>query len=145
MANTGGGQADAPDKRWQCWECQRRRLVCDSARPICHKCQAAGITCPGYDNKKPLTWLAPGKVVARNRRKKPKPGPKKASSEKRSPESNSPDEGNSLVIRAGPNQPSEPVLFFAHSLTTTSLKTDLCDAMEAAIYCKFLQWAAIFA
>ncbi|ORY63268.1 fungal-specific transcription factor domain-containing protein [Pseudomassariella vexata] len=54
----------------QCWECQRRRLVCDSTRPICTKCSASGVVCPGYDDKRPLRWLAPGKVKSRTRRKK---------------------------------------------------------------------------
>ncbi|KAE8347616.1 hypothetical protein BDV24DRAFT_121128, partial [Aspergillus arachidicola] len=37
-----------------CWECMRRRLVCDFARPTCNKCRSAGVACPGYDEKKPL-------------------------------------------------------------------------------------------
>ncbi|CAI0653183.1 unnamed protein product [Colletotrichum noveboracense] len=60
---------EAPDRR-RCWECLRRRLVCDATRPVCNKCRVAGIVCPGYDDKKPLTWLAPGKVTCRTRRKK---------------------------------------------------------------------------
>ncbi|KAK4122880.1 hypothetical protein N657DRAFT_664693 [Parathielavia appendiculata] len=57
-------------ERLQCWECRRRRLVCDSTQPVCTKCQAARIVCPGYADKKPLTWLAPGQVMSRTRRKK---------------------------------------------------------------------------
>ena len=52
----------------QCWECLRRRWVCDAARPVCNKCRAAGIVCPGYNDTKPLTWLAPGRVTSRARR-----------------------------------------------------------------------------
>ncbi|KXH59010.1 hypothetical protein CNYM01_08455 [Colletotrichum nymphaeae SA-01] len=59
---------EIPEKR-RCWECQRRRLVCDSVKPVCNKCRASGIVCPGYDDRKPLTWLAPGKVTCRTRRK----------------------------------------------------------------------------
>ncbi|KAF9889352.1 hypothetical protein FE257_007462 [Aspergillus nanangensis] len=53
-----------------CWECRRRRLVCDFSVPECNKCRAAGVDCPGYGDKKPLKWLAPGKVRSRNRRRK---------------------------------------------------------------------------
>ncbi|KAL2136158.1 hypothetical protein VTI74DRAFT_5211 [Chaetomium olivicolor] len=54
----------------QCWECRRRRRVCDGAQPVCSKCRAARIVCPGYANKKPLTWLAPGQVMSRTRKRK---------------------------------------------------------------------------
>lgn len=54
----------------QCWECRRRRLICDGQVPVCTKCRTAGIVCPGYADKKPLTWLAPGRVVSRNRKPK---------------------------------------------------------------------------
>ncbi|KAK4140043.1 fungal-specific transcription factor domain-containing protein [Dichotomopilus funicola] len=67
-AGTTGGAT--PSERQQCWECRRRRLVCDGAQPVCSKCRAAGIVCPGYADKKPLTWLAPGQVMSRTRRKK---------------------------------------------------------------------------
>ncbi|KXJ85576.1 hypothetical protein Micbo1qcDRAFT_154093 [Microdochium bolleyi] len=66
----------APKK--QCWECQRRRIVCDSASPVCRKCETAGVVCPGFDDKKPLTWLAPGKVTARPRKKKRAPNGSRA-------------------------------------------------------------------
>jgi hypothetical protein len=57
----------------QCWECQRRRRHCDFSRPACNKCQAAGIVCPGYEDKKPLTWLAPGTVLSRPRKGRKSP------------------------------------------------------------------------
>lgn len=63
-SETKSSQAD-PKRR--CWECLRRRLVCDCTRPSCRKCLISGIECPGYGEKKPLTWLAPGKVLARPR------------------------------------------------------------------------------
>ncbi|KAF3797112.1 hypothetical protein GCG54_00009082 [Colletotrichum gloeosporioides] len=53
-----------------CWECQRRRVVCDSARPVCPQCRLQGIVCPGYDNVKPLTWLAPDRITMRKRKTK---------------------------------------------------------------------------
>lgn len=54
----------------QCIECLRRQLPCDATKPVCHRCRAAGIVCPGYGDAKPLVWLAPGKVRIRNRAKK---------------------------------------------------------------------------
>lgn len=53
-----------------CWECQRRHWECDAARPVCNRCRDAGIVCPGYNDCKPLTWLAPGRVSARPRRQR---------------------------------------------------------------------------
>lgn len=42
-------------KQKQCWECMKRRLVCDFTRPSCKKCSKRGIECPGY-GRKPLKW-----------------------------------------------------------------------------------------
>lgn len=53
----------------QCWECLKRRLVCDYTLPGCKKCQKAGKECPGYDEQKPLQWIQPGKVTSRKRKK----------------------------------------------------------------------------
>ncbi|KAM7185522.1 hypothetical protein V8F20_011778 [Naviculisporaceae sp. PSN 640] len=63
---------DDPENK-HCWECRRRRLVCDSTKPICSRCRDKGIVCPGYVDKKPLTWLTPGKVLSRTWKRKPKP------------------------------------------------------------------------
>jgi hypothetical protein len=53
----------------QCWECLKRRLVCDHTLPHCKKCQKAGKECPGYDEQKPLQWVETGKVTSRRRKK----------------------------------------------------------------------------
>lgn len=53
------------DKK-QCWECLKRRLVCDFSRPRCKKCGARGVSCPGYDHK-PLRWMAPGQTRSKQR------------------------------------------------------------------------------
>ncbi|KAL1647191.1 hypothetical protein SLS61_007509 [Didymella pomorum] len=53
----------------QCWECLKRRLVCDHTLPHCKKCIKAGKECPGYDEQKPLQWVEPGKVTSRRRKK----------------------------------------------------------------------------
>ncbi|EMR64442.1 putative c6 zinc finger domain protein [Eutypa lata UCREL1] len=64
----------APDaatgQNQHCWECRRRRLVCDATRPVCKKCQDSKIVCPGYDEKQPLRWLKPGRVTCRTRKSK---------------------------------------------------------------------------
>ncbi|KAK6204176.1 hypothetical protein LQW54_008410 [Pestalotiopsis sp. IQ-011] len=62
-------QIPVREKR-HCWECMRRRLVCDSAPGACNKCKNRGVVCPGYDDKKPLRWLTPGKVLSKPRRPK---------------------------------------------------------------------------
>lgn len=51
------------DKRRKCWDCRRRRLVCDLARPGCSKCQSAGRSCPGYGSNKPLKWMQPPEEI----------------------------------------------------------------------------------
>ncbi|KAH6657425.1 fungal-specific transcription factor domain-containing protein [Truncatella angustata] len=87
MESTPSNQKAPEDvEKRQCWECQRRRLVCDGIRPVCNKCKTNKVVCPGYEDKKPLVWLAPGKVTSRVRRAKPtaskKNGPGKATEEK---------------------------------------------------------------
>ncbi|KAM4054315.1 fungal specific transcription factor [Hirsutella rhossiliensis] len=54
----------ADDKK--CWECLKRRHVCDRSRPSCKKCGVRGINCPGYDHK-PLKWMAPCQTKAKRR------------------------------------------------------------------------------
>lgn len=57
-------------RKRQCWECARRRLVCDSTRPSCTKCTKSGVECPGYGQKKPLKWLKPGQVNSQRGRRR---------------------------------------------------------------------------
>lgn len=64
-------EAGVPKASRQCWECLKRRLVCDYTLPHCKKCAKNGKTCPGYDEQKPLQWVEPGKVTSRKRRKAP--------------------------------------------------------------------------
>ncbi|KAL1794212.1 hypothetical protein ACET3X_007633 [Alternaria dauci] len=71
MTKTGENKATR-----QCWECLKRRLVCDNTLPHCIKCQKAGRQCSGYDDAKPLQWIQPGKVTSRRRRKKDGSSPK---------------------------------------------------------------------
>jgi hypothetical protein len=49
----------------RCWECVRRRRVCDRSRPHCTKCTQRGIECPGYGKTKPITFLAPGQTLSK--------------------------------------------------------------------------------
>lgn len=58
--------------RRHCWECLRRRVVCDYTRPACNRCTKSGIQCPGYGDVKParLRWLPPGKVISRQQKRK---------------------------------------------------------------------------
>ncbi|KAF2107717.1 fungal-specific transcription factor domain-containing protein [Lophiotrema nucula] len=58
-----------PAAKRQCWECLKRRLVCDYTQPSCKKCINAGRECPGYDEKKPLKWLDPGRVTSKSKNK----------------------------------------------------------------------------
>lgn len=125
---------EIPEKR-RCWECQRRRLVCDSVKPVCNKCRASGIVCPGYDDRKPLTWLAPGKITCRTRRKgrgvDKDTGAKKDTKAKTKPKPKRPGEpeDSEAFIRSKNKYGGELVF---HS----ALRTDICDVFEAVQYCK---------
>lgn len=52
-----------------CWECVRRRVVCDRALPTCKKCLKVDKQCPGYDEQRPLQWIENGKVTSRRAKK----------------------------------------------------------------------------
>lgn len=123
---------DAPtdSTRRYCWECQRRRLECDSTRPVCNKCRQAGVVCPGYEDKKPLRWLAPGRVTSRNRKRKTTTVKAKKDDE----------DTVSLQARVAAiferavqtatelyNGPSIPVIHF---------RDDVSEAVQSACYCK---------
>lgn len=52
----------------QCLSCKKRRVRCDSAKPVCRRCGRDGIECPGY--KKPTTWITHDKfsnILTRSR------------------------------------------------------------------------------
>ncbi|RSL45586.1 hypothetical protein CEP53_010699 [Fusarium sp. AF-6] len=53
-----------------CWECHKRRLICDFGRPACSKCEGRNVACPGYGEKKPLKWLQPGQTRSKGKRAK---------------------------------------------------------------------------
>ncbi|KXJ90025.1 fungal-specific transcription factor domain-domain-containing protein [Microdochium bolleyi] len=68
-----------------CWECLRRRLVCDSGTPYCRKCVDGGVVCPGYEDKKPLRWIANGQVSSRPRQSRSAPATAAAGRAKQPP------------------------------------------------------------
>ncbi|UQC81696.1 uncharacterized protein CLUP02_07182 [Colletotrichum lupini] len=121
---------EIPGKR-RCWECQRRRLVCDSVKPVCNKCRASGIVCPGYDDRKPLTWLAPGKITCRTRRKgrvaDKDTATKKTIKIKPKLDSRGEIEDTEALTRSRNKYGGELVF---HS----ALRTDICDVFEAVQY-----------
>ncbi|CCF32570.1 hypothetical protein CH063_04933 [Colletotrichum higginsianum] len=120
---------ESPERR-RCWECLRRRLVCDAIKPVCNKCRTAGIVCPGYDDKKPLTWLAPGKVTCRTRRK-PRSGETDADSKKpMKPKPKTLRKGLGRVLSEEEQRIFDGVEYILHS----DLRTDICDVYEAVQY-----------
>ncbi|KAK5991447.1 Phomenoic acid biosynthesis cluster-specific transcriptional regulator-like protein [Cladobotryum mycophilum] len=54
---------DSDKTAGQCWECLRRKVLCDGTRPVCQTCRTASLVCPGYVDQKPLKWLRPGKIT----------------------------------------------------------------------------------
>lgn len=69
--------------------------------------------CPGYDDKKPLTWITPGKVLSRTWKRKP-PKPKKLADSSKS------------VTKADRVIPPP----------SQELRTELHDIAEALEYCR---------
>lgn len=118
----------APDaatgQNQHCWECRRRRLVCDATRPVCKKCQDSKIVCPGYDEKQPLRWLKPGRVTCRTRKSKAGGG----GSRKDAAESG---EGSGTATKYGELIHEEVKL-----ITNFEMVTNTEIVVQAAYYCK---------
>lgn len=141
---TRAAPESTPDvtERQQCWECRRRRLVCDGTQPVCTKCQAARIVCPGYADKKPLTWLAPGQVMSRTRRKK-SPRPATSRTPQRKSSSNNRRTGQvSATVRdtateSDPSRalPTESQAHRAELVRPVELRPEVVDVFEALMYC----------
>jgi len=119
--------------RAQCWECRRRRLVCDGDKPVCLKCRTAGIVCPGYADKKPLVWVANGQVLSRPRGRKPKD---KAEMMRSVRPVATQEVGPTELVQAGASAGVVPGLL-PPLRRDTRLRTDQCDMLEAVNYCKF--------
>jgi len=122
-------KSDMGKAKEHCWECRRRRLVCDSQRPKCGRCSASGIPCPGYDGVKParLRWLAPGRVISRNQPRKQIP----------------PHDSDSNQMEAS----TEAAANSSNSMTGARISclqhgTELCAFAEASEYCKYYPQAA---
>ena len=127
----------------RCWECLRRRLVCDLKRPACGKCNRAGILCPGYGEQKPLTWLRPGMVKSKTPMRTNRFG---ALNNNNPPATSIGIE--SVVLMAGgsasrpsnqnssdlPNQKLSSVPRFKMQDRVTNL-------VQASVFCKSLHWA----
>ncbi|OIW24740.1 hypothetical protein CONLIGDRAFT_685687 [Coniochaeta ligniaria NRRL 30616] len=120
-----------PDSSKWCWECRRRRLVCDCTRPVCNKCKTTGVVCPGYEDKKPLTWLAPGRVLYRPRKPRGRPPASQKAVVKKGKNVPSSSESNT-----GPSSQEVTTLQSVAALPHAQLRTDMCDLVEAAMYCK---------
>ncbi|PWI71737.1 hypothetical protein PCL_11831 [Purpureocillium lilacinum] len=99
-------------ERKQCWECLKRRLVCDLTRPRCNKCFARGVSCPGYDHK-PLKWIAPGQTRSKRRGVRKD----KSTGEQRRPQEEE-------------ESPSERQLVVSPSIDLSSEITSLLDAIQ---------------
>lgn len=129
--STFSAPSPAAPKNHHCWECRRRRLVCDSTKPVCKKCQVAKIVCPGYDEKQPLRWLKPGKVTSRTRK----------------PKTNSNRKDACANAGGGENQEESANCEWSYRqvdklqiklIKDFELDTDVCVTVQAAYYCKFL-------
>ncbi|KAK1537872.1 C6 zinc finger domain-containing protein [Colletotrichum paranaense] len=112
-----------------CWECQRRGLVCDSKRPVCSRCKLSGIVCPGYENVKPLTWVAPNQVTTRTWRGGRKPKTDKIDIAKKGLKGS----GKKKAIPKIPEEEGRRVQLI-HVFPGQELRTETCDIAEASLY-----------
>ncbi|KAK7935589.1 hypothetical protein PG985_001084 [Apiospora marii] len=124
---------DAPtdSSRRYCWECQRRRLECDSTRPVCNKCRQAGVVCPGYEDKKPLRWLAPGKVTSRSRKRKTTTTVKTKKTEESAVDLQA--RINAVLARAVQVTTD---LYNGSMIPVIHFRDDVSEAVQSACYCK---------
>ncbi|KAK1712187.1 C6 zinc finger domain-containing protein [Colletotrichum acutatum] len=105
------------------WECQRRGLVCDSKRPVCSR------LCPGYENVKPLTWVAPNQVTTRTWRGGRKPKTDKIDIAKKG----SKGSGKKKAIQKIPEEEDRRVQLI-HVFPGQELRTETCDIADASVY-----------
>ncbi|CAH0042751.1 unnamed protein product [Clonostachys rhizophaga] len=67
MPNSASKPSSASSPK-SCWQCAKRRLVCDLGKPGCKKCANHGVECPGYEAKH-LQWMQPGQTRSKGARK----------------------------------------------------------------------------
>ena len=134
--------------RKRCWDCIRRRLVCDSGRPSCNRCQTAQIECSGYGEKKPVKFLEPGVVLSRPRKKKQcangnrrSNGDPAANTSQTTLQEKEPNECLAVDVKHDPQMHvSGKSLSTSRSRQTPGiayekLRTDSDDIIEAVTYC----------
>ncbi|KXH40443.1 C6 zinc finger domain-containing protein [Colletotrichum salicis] len=126
-------QTEPSNARRRCWECQRRRLVCDSARPVCVKCKTSGVVCPGYEDKKPLIWLAPGKVKTRTwKRKSPSANKKKDNGSSKNGTKGQSESEIAKAVRSDVSGTRWDGT--VHIFPGYELRDETCDIIEATLY-----------
>ncbi|KAJ4323913.1 hypothetical protein N0V84_004137 [Fusarium piperis] len=54
--NSSQGQKSRTKSFSGCWTCRAKHVKCDEARPVCDRCQRAGIECEGYEVR--LSWTS---------------------------------------------------------------------------------------
>jgi hypothetical protein len=124
------------ERKKQCWECQTRRLVCDSTRPKCTKCKKRGVNCSGYSGK-PFVWVPTGKVTSTKagtpltRSRRHKHGRATSESSRR------PDADSCTISGATPGISESAVLPIS-----TYLPLEIYHLAEAIEYCK-LRWCSL--
>jgi hypothetical protein len=124
----------------QCWECLKRRLVCDHTLPHCKKCEKAGKVCPGYAEQKPLQWVQLGKVTSRRRKKNSPPLIYTAPLKTAKPEVQEPKRIPASCLNTAPNDPVfDPFHCQQSSLSDESRTKDLCVYLTEEIDGNVLQ------
>ncbi|KAF9880262.1 C6 zinc finger domain protein [Colletotrichum karsti] len=125
QAAAGGGRG----RKKSCWECQRRGKVCDSARPVCSNCKLNSIVCPGYENIRPLTWVAPNMVTTKPWRSKRSPANKSDAAKKRGKEADKKGGDKQEAVQQASSENR-----IVHIFPQQELRTETCDIGEASHY-----------
>ncbi|KAL2856492.1 fungal-specific transcription factor domain-containing protein [Aspergillus pseudoustus] len=110
---------DADEPKRHCWECRRRKLVCDFTWPGCNRCARSGVNCPGYGETPPLR-------IKQFKPPKSKPrGQKKQAGSEAGPSSQS-----TSLIRQGPDNVQRAPI----AVPFPELKTDVHTMLDAVRY-----------
>ncbi|WPH01375.1 fungal-specific transcription factor domain-containing protein [Acrodontium crateriforme] len=121
--------AAKPGASTPCWECRRRRLLCDGTWPKCRKCATALVNCPGYERRnRPLRWLQPGQIIAR---RSPKNDSTLALANKGESQTSAEVE---VVPRGDVDETMDLHTMDLVELDKKPLRSDIQDAAEAAFY-----------
>ncbi|KAJ5152016.1 hypothetical protein N7492_010311 [Penicillium capsulatum] len=132
-------------RKRHCWECLRRRLVCDFEVPGCKRCAKSGVDCPGYGETPPMRvkWIGAGKPKTKAKAQQHKGASNSPKSGNAGPKSTSPEESHAESPVVNLNQSDDIQKL---TLRGSNLKTDfhaLIDSVEYYNSCIYPELANV--